>query len=93
MQFVIIGINGKPICDDAGIPMVLPSRDDALRWIIHGETVLPYVATRRGLSSLQSADLGQAANRALTNEAPTNPPSVRDLLAKKDPTPLRAGDS
>ena len=59
MQFVIIGINGKPICDDAGIPMVMPSRDDAMRWITHGETVLPYVAARRGLLSVHKGRLRQ----------------------------------
>lgn len=66
MQFIIIGIDGKPLCDDAERPVVLHSRDQALQWIKPGESVLPYIAPRLARSVPQSGSIKCASSCALS---------------------------
>ncbi|QGN55517.1 hypothetical protein [Novosphingobium sp. Gsoil 351] len=47
MPYIVIDIEGKPLCNDAGAPIVLDTQEEAVRWIKPGEQVVPYLDRRR----------------------------------------------
>ena len=63
MQFVIIDTAGKPLADNAGMLILLGTRDEARRWLARGERVEPYVPKLHDATKIEALASGKVQNR------------------------------